>query len=299
MIAVKKEIRSEEVRLDSQHVLFVEGTDRNSVDPNVLYELFESNIQIEPLGPSFWVRSVAEALYTHHPTYYFLIDRDHQNDDFIERCWRNFPDPDTHNLLIWRWREIENYFLVPDYLCQSRYCQVSQGELEQKILQFANERLFLDVANQVITSIREELKRTWIEHFSNPAQFSSKEEALEKLKDANEFDQHRTDVTQKVSVNEIELRFHDYLNGMTGAQSQLVLGHGNWLEMIKGKKVLAKVVNSGDVNVPTTDRKALQGRAKLNEVVKDLLRKDESIQPNDFVILKQLINERINRMSRG
>ena len=86
---------------------------------------------------------------------------------------------------------------------------------------------------------------------------------------------------------------------MTGAQSQLVLRHGNWLEMIKGKKVLAKVVNSGDFNVPTTDRKALQGRAKLNEVVKDLLRKDESIQPNDFVILKQLINERINRMSRG
>lgn len=180
MIAVKKGIRAEEVRLGSQHVLFVEGRDTDAVDPKVLNEFFEDRIRIETLGPSFSVRSVAEALFIHHPTYYFLIDRDHHDGDFIERCWKNFPDPGTHNLLVWRRREIENYFLEPAYLFQSQYCQVSQDELKRKVLQFANERLFLDVANLVITSIREELKKTWIKHFSNPVEFPSPPKSLEK-----------------------------------------------------------------------------------------------------------------------
>lgn len=294
MIAVKKGIRATEVRFSRQHVLFVEGRDKEAIDPKVLDEFFEGNIQIEPLGPSFSVRSVAEALYTHHPTYYFLIDRDHYDDAFIERCWKNFPNPDTHNLLVWRRREIENYFLEPAYLFQSRYCKVSQGELEKKILQFTNERLFLDVANYVITSIREELKRTWIEHFSNPAEFSSKEKALLKLKNATEFDQYRTKVAQKVSTDEVERRFHKYLDEMTGDEARLVLGQGKWLDMIKGKKVLAQVVSSGDFQVLTTDGTPLDGRAKINEVVKDILRKDVSIQPEDFLILKQLINARLS-----
>ena len=293
MIAVKKGIRSTEVRFSRQHVLFVEGRDRDSVDPTVLDEFIDGNIQIEPLGPSFSVRSVAEALYPHHPTYYFLIDRDHHDDDFIESCWKNFPNPDTHNLLIWRRREIENYFLEPAYLFQSQYCKVSQSELEKKILQFANERLFLDVTNYVITSIREELKRTWIEHFSNPADFSSKESALLELKKATEFDQYRTKVAQKVSIDEMERRFHKFLDDMTGAEPRLVQGQGKWPDMIKGKKVLAQVIHSGDFQVITTDGTPLNGRAKINAVVKDMLRKDVSIQPEDFLNLKQLISTRI------
>lgn len=63
MINVTTGIRAEEVRLQGQHVLFVEG-------------------------------------------------RDHHKHDFVEGCWKNFPDPDTDHLLVWRCREIENYFLA-------------------------------------------------------------------------------------------------------------------------------------------------------------------------------------------
>ncbi len=52
MISVKTGIRAEEVRLQSQHVLFVEGKDRNSVDPNVLGVLFDWNIKIGGFGLS-------------------------------------------------------------------------------------------------------------------------------------------------------------------------------------------------------------------------------------------------------
>ena len=297
MLSIRTGIRPEEVSHQAQHVLFVEGNDANASDPTVLKELFDPPLRIEPLGASFSVKSVAEALYPYHETYYFLIDRDHHDNDFINRCWRNFPDPDTHNLLIWRRREIENYFLEPDYLVQSQYCQRKKDYLEQQILQFANKRLFLDAANHVVISIREDLKTTWIKPFSNPDVFSTKDAALEKLKRTNEFEQHRTNVEKKVSTEEIESRFCKCLEEMTQGQEQLAFGQGDWLDMMRGKRVLAQVINSGSFQVKTSDGTALQGREKINEVVKDLLRQAEDIQPVDFVELKRLITRRIDEMN--
>jgi hypothetical protein len=67
---------------------------------------------------------VAHALYQYHHDYYFLIDRDHHNDEEIEQYWEKFPDESTDNPLIWRRREIENYFLIPEYLilCSEHLC---------------------------------------------------------------------------------------------------------------------------------------------------------------------------------
>lgn len=286
-------IRSEEVRLQGQHVLFVEGSDGESVDPKVLNELFSNGIRIEPLGPSFSVRSVAEALQPYHPTYYFLIDRDHYDDSFIDKCWSNFPNPATNNLLVWRRREIENYFLDPEYLLQSRFCKVSRISLENSILQFANDRLFLDIANHVIIHIREELKENWIQKFTNPAEFSTKQDALQKLQEANEFGQYSKKVQKKVSPIVLERRFSEFLERMTGGREQLSFGVGEWLDLIQGKKVFNQVVNSACFRVPTARAGAtvLSRRKKMNEIVKDLLRKD--YQPEDFAKLKNLITARI------
>ena len=297
MINVTTGIRAEEVRLQGQHVLFVEGRDQDSVDPKVLNALFSGGLRIEPLGPSFSVRSVAEALHPYHPTYYFLIDRDHHEHDFVERCWRNFPDPDTDNLLVWRRREIENYFLEPQYLVRSKYCRVSEERLGERILHFANRRLFLDIANHVVISIREELKRNWIKKFNNPEDFPTGDDALLKLKQANAFDQHRANVSNKVSTEEVERRFADFLGRMTGGQDEIAFGAGEWLHLIQGKNVLAQVVNSACFQVVTTDRKKLRGQEKLNEIVKDLLVKDAAVQPDDFMALKGLIDRRVNRSS--
>lgn len=274
MVRVKRNIRAEEVRHQAQHVLFVEGKDKNSVDPKVLKELFDTgNIRIEPLGASYSVRSVAEALYSYHPTYYFLIDRDHHNNEFVEQCWNNFPDPDKNNLLVWKKREIENYFLDPAYLSQSSYCEVSQQEIENRILTCARNRLFLDTANYVVISIREELKRNWINKFSNPADFSSKDEALERLINANEFQEHKANVEQKVSRGQIEQRFNQVIEEMMGNSNTLTFNDGEWIDMIQGKKVLSQIINSGCFKVESTDGSNLKGRDKLNAVIKDLLKK--------------------------
>ena len=36
---------------------------------------------------------VAQALHEHHPHYYFIIDRDHQEDEIVESSWRELSRP--------------------------------------------------------------------------------------------------------------------------------------------------------------------------------------------------------------
>ena len=284
MIAVKLRNRPEEVRLGGQHVLFVEGRDENSLDPKVLKNLLPDELRIQPLGPSFSVQSVAQALHKHHPTYYFLIDRDHHDDEFVDRCWKNFPDPTADNLLVWRRREIENYFLDASYLCCSEFCRTSESELSESIVQYARERVYLDVANEVIVSLREELKRNWVNLFRDVRSFSTKKSALAKLREANEFDRHHTKVSRLLSFDEIEDRFLRFLEIMTGGQRKVATGEGKWLHRIRGKKVLNQVVHSSHFRV-----RDLTGTDKLNVIIRGLL--DENIDhiPRDFITLRDLM----------
>ncbi len=293
MVNIRTGIRSEEVRHDGQHVLFVEGGDENSIDPKVLNVLFSGALRIEPIGPAFRIRAVAEALSRYHPTYYFLIDRDHHKDSEVDRSWKEFPNPDNHNLLIWRRRELENYFLDPTYLVCSKFCRVDVQVLGDMILRLANERLFLDVANWVVVSIREELKRNWIKLFRNPAEFTSKEEALCKLKTTAEFTKHVREVRRQCSSKEIEKRFEKCLDMMTGGRKELVVGQGRWHELIRGKRVLTQVVNSTCFEVKATSGESLVGRKKLFEVVEELLKNGGGGRPEDFDILQKLVGERV------
>ena len=294
MIEATTGIRPEEIRQSGQHVLFVEGRGSESFDIMVLGELFEDKISIEPLGPSYSVKSVAEALHPFHQSYYFIIDRDHHHDDsYISNCWDNFPNPDTHNLLIWKQREIENYFLEPEYLVHSNFLGVSKKALEDKIRQFCQDRLYLDAANYVVVSIREELKKNWIHVFKNPADFNTRDNALAKLKSTGEYKAFRKDVSEKIDPDKIEQRFNEFLQKMTDGTDPLEYGNGRWLEMIQGKKVFSQVVNSNCFRVENAVGNLLHGQEKINQVVKNLLRKEVTIQPDDFRKLKVLIKDRI------
>lgn len=297
MISAKPGIRPEEVRLRVEHTLYVEGSDSNSVDPKALDVLFGGKLRIRPLGAAYSIKSVAQALYQHHPNYYFLIDRDHYDDDFVESCWEGFPNPETQNLLVWRRREIENYFLDPEYLAISNFCSQPEDHLRNKILQFANQRVFLDAANHVIISIREELKNSWIEKFSDISDFSTADRALLKLKEVKEFDKHSADVCHKVSFPEIERHFIDVLREMTGGQDEITFGAGKWIHLIQGKKVLNQIIHSELFRVGKSGGGTLLGREKMNAIVKDLLQKDSANMPPDFIALKGLIESRISASS--
>jgi hydroxyethylthiazole kinase-like sugar kinase family protein len=102
-----------------------------------------------------------------------------------------------------------------------------------------------------------------------------------------------SDVNKKISAAELETRFNNFLDLMTGGQDTLSFGSGLWLNMIQGKKVLSQIINSGCFRVETTGGATLSGKEKINAVIKDLLRKQDDILPDDFKKLKKVINKRL------
>ncbi|MCY3626429.1 MAG: hypothetical protein OXG88_02175 [Gammaproteobacteria bacterium] len=287
----KSDIRPDEINHQSKHRLYVEG-DEDSFDYFALNILFENKLSIKPLGPVFYLKSAAEAFYRDHPNYYYLVDRDHHDDKFIQDCWDNFRTQKKHNLIVWKRREIENYFIEPDYLINSEYCKVSKKELKRKILELSKTRLFLDAANYVVIAVREELKQNWIQKFSNLEEFPNEDAALEKLTTAIEFKNQASKVSEKVSTNYLKERFNKHLHLMTGGQKNISFGTGSWLNLIEGKNVLSQIINTS-FGVPVVDGTQLSIKEKRNLIIWDLLKVKKNF-PSDFIELKQLIQARLN-----
>jgi hypothetical protein len=258
-------VGTDEIWQRARHVLFVEGKDANAIDPMILEILFEDMIEeyrfwVKPMGASYHVKSVAEALHKHHPNYYFLIDRDHHHDDkFIEKCWKNFPDPTTDNLLVWFRRELENYFLIPDYLVKSQYITVSEDELRQHIRETFQERLYLETVNHVIVYIREELKNKWIELFEKPSEFRTKDEAIAKLVNLPAFTVPMTKMTHLSSQDKLKDLFDEFIELFTDDKKTLEFGCGQWHQLMRGKKVLPRIINRC-FQVKDAQGKFLQGK---------------------------------------
>ncbi len=292
MVEIRRSPRQEEIRQSARHTLFVEGKDENSLDRRILEILLGNRIRVESLGPSFHIQSVAEALYKHHPDYYFLIDRDHHNDQFINDVWVKFPDPSTSNLLVWPRRELENYFLIPEYLLLSEHLRVKEEKLREFILQYCQERLYIDTANQVILTIREDFKKNWIRLFTHIEDFTTKDVAIQKLLKASEFDIFKKKVSNALRKNAIECKFEQIFKTLTGGIDPLEYNHGRWLELLKGKAILAKIMNRC-FTIKDLSGNILQGQVKLYEITKDLVSKPFEYQPDDFQRLHKIITDRI------
>lgn len=169
--------RPEEIRQSARHVLFVEGASDTAFDPVILRRLVPF-VDARPMGPSSNIRAAADAMHRHHPDYYFLIDRDHHGDETVEKSWERFPDPEYSNILIWRKRELENYFLDAQYLAKSQFVVSTIDEIEAVVLKLCQARLYLEAANRVVIALREEAKKKWIEVFPYSDEFLSKDGAL-------------------------------------------------------------------------------------------------------------------------
>ena len=277
----------EEVRFGAQSALFVEGR----IDEDVVNTLVGDQIAVKIFGSSYSIHNAAQALRDNHPFYYFLIDRDcHHDDEFVQKSWDNFLVSEKHNLLVWHKRELENYFLDPEFLSQSAYRDKSQN-LEQEIVKQVSKRLYMDAANYVIISIREELKETWINKFSSESKFATEEEALSQLTSAEEFKNHLSTVSGKVSPDELKSRFNCFLKKMTGGQKPINFGEGAWIDMIEGKEVLNSVINSTCFKVKSKEGKLLDGEEKRYRVIMELLKGGHTI-PSDFEKLRELIRNR-------
>jgi hypothetical protein len=288
---VKTEVRSGEIR--RVHTLFVEGTyPEEGIDPVILKELFDERVQVYSLGGAHHIESAAQALSKHHPDYYFLIDRDHRDDEFVDNCWNNFPHPEKANLLVWRKREIENYFIDPDYLSKSNYLK-KNADIASEIRKFCNHRLFLDIVNRVIVSIREDHKSEWIKCWSNPSEFKNYEEAEAKLVSMNQFHDHACRVTENVQDSKLKGMLRQEYERFSGNEYPLQYGKGDWLNLVSGKEILNQAITQC-FDVKDQRGNTLQGKDKSKEVVRQLIRLGASEQPQDFQDLRKLIMSRIS-----
>lgn len=289
MVETKRGVEADAFRRNAEHTLFVEGHNDEAIDPIVLSHLLKGiPLRIRPMGPSSHIRSVAEALHWHHPHYYFLVDRDHHDDHIVEKCWQDFPLESASNLLIWRRRELENYFLIPEYICKSKYIKCSYAELQERIIQEARKRIFLDAANLVIIGLREELKKSWIEVFSDIRYFNTREHALEQLLTDNRIPQKISNVGRQLHRDAIEQRFDEIVAELFGGNDTLQYDYGSWLERVSGKDLLKIIVNTCFQVKPAAQ--ILQGKEALLEFVKDLLKRPLLDQPSDFQELHRLVS---------
>lgn len=281
-------VRAEEVRQAARFTLFVEGSE-DGIDPTVLGELLGTLIDVRALGGAEGIEAAARALHAHHPDYYFLVDRDHRESSYVERTWRRFPDPAQSNLLIWRRRELENYFIEPGYLSQCPYCLLSEEELTVRVLREASARLPLDAANLTIARIREKLRTKWIDFLRDPASYPTVEAARDLLGRLGEFTAKKRSTAQVLRLDRILRRFDDIVAAMTGGEAALEPGRGRWLELLNGKPIFRAVVHGGQFEAIATDGRRLDGRDLEREVVRSLLGLADAHQPVDFVAVRQMI----------
>lgn len=293
---VRSSVPSEAVNQTAAHVLFVEGSGQNAIDPRAITRLLrDTDIAVKALGPSFSVKSAAQALHQHHPNYYFVIDRDHHDDEAVNKAWANFPDPATYNLLIWKKRELENYFLDPEYLSQSIFLtKCKPADMIKRLLKLASERIFFDIANQTIARLRELQKAKWIEDFTNPANFPTAAKAIDQLKSCATLGTRAGVVAGQLEFSNVEQTFleleAEYLDGAAKPQ----LGKGLWLDKMRGKPMFSVLVNECFV-VKDTDENVLTGSESVSLVAEELLQLDLARQPIDFQELHKLISSRIRK----
>lgn len=294
MVTVRTGASPQDVLQGAKHVLFVEGT-KDGLDVAVLDKLLSPKLRVEPLGPSFSVRSVATALRQFHPEYWFVIDRDDWDDESVEASWRHFPDPAHDNLLIWRKKELESYFLEPDWACRSRYLALSAScdALKAWLAAEADHLLLLEAANRVLVKAR-----NFIKHGHAPLltvgeiEGCTKEQVILKLLDSPMLGELAASMAIELSEARVRNAFEDQVQLLSGGCLPLVWGMGRWRDLVSGKRLFRSMVNRW-FEVPDLQKggkSRLTGRDAERAVAVDLLLHHPDVMPADFSELKTALD---------
>jgi hypothetical protein len=293
---LQRGINATQVNQNARHKLFVEGKDNQEIDPIVIKELLDNNnltaVGVSTMGACDNVRSAAQALIKEYPSYYFLIDRDDQNQENIDKSWQDFPNPDKYNMLIWHKRELENYFIDPDYINQSIYLKPGI-DIQKSILDECNLRLFLDAANLTLYSISRELRRPLpIPHFKNPAEFKDKDAGILKLDGLSAMSEKQASVATVLEQDTVKNRYSEFIEELSGGTTPLRYGLGSWLERMSGKEVFRVLANQC-FEVKDLEGNLVKGKEQNKIIAKGLVKLPIQEQPQDFQNLVKLLHNKV------
>jgi len=294
---LQRGVNATQVNQDAQHKLFVEGKDNQEIDPIVIKELLDNNdltaVGVSTMGGCDNVRSTAQALINEYPSYYFLIDRDDQDQETVNKSWQNFPNPDEYNMLIWHKRELENYFIDPDYLKKSTYLK-SEINIRQSILDECNLRVFLNAANLTLYSIKRELRKPLpIRHFKNPDEFRDQNAGTLKLEGlAEAMDDRKMSVTTVLEKNAVNQQYIEFIQELSGGTIPLQYGSGSWLDRMSGKEIFGVIANQC-FEVRSLAGNLVTGKEKNKIIAKELTKLSLEEQPSDFQELIRLLKNKV------
>ncbi len=293
MIAVQTGASPDSVRTGAEPIVWVEGETAEDGTPSIDVAVIDRLLQDTPprvqgLGKSSGIRAAAGALHAYHPHYYFVIDRDHFDDKTVEKTWDNFPDPKQNNLLIWRRRTIENYFLEAEFLDCSRF-RKRDVDIAYQLETIAAKHVFMDIANAVILKIRETLKAEWITLFRNPDPFTSKDRAFDGLRQRTEWAEKRkaaNDLLDETTLSDLFERSHDLFMGSLDRPRH---GDGRWRDLMAGKPLYNHLVNAA-FDVVDRSGNAVRGRDAQHAVAIDLIAGGDCL-PDDFIRFRRFIED--------
>lgn len=294
-------VNATQVLQTAQHKLFVEGKDNQEFDVAVIRELLITNeltaIGVEAMGGCDNVRSAAQALIYQHPSYYFLIDRDDQDQTTVDESWNKFPDLSAYNMLIWHKRELENYFIDPDYLEKSEYLKPKpKTKVRQRILMECQQRLFLDAANLTLLRISRELQKPLIDkHFKTKEKFVDKDAGIQQLTQCFQtIDTRKTELVTVLEENNVKKIYSDFVEELSGGLPQLEYGSGTWLNRMSGKEVFHVIANDC-FQVKSASGEILTGTQQNSQIAKQLVRLPLVQQPTDFQDIVSSLKQRTGR----
>ena len=277
--------------------LYVEGSE-TSLDTSILDALFRKcPVHIRAIGSCNSVESVAQAFAKEEPKSFFLIDRDHYHKE-KDLDWNRFQTGET-NLLIWQKKELENYFIDPDFLIRSEFLRegATLEQLRSQVLGRSQKRLYLDVANYVIVSMRESMKENWINILTNPNDCPDVKTALVRILHHQSLEIIKQRVNKITLESEVESRFHSYLHEMTGDSETLQYDKGKWLDMVSGKSILEELMNNSGLFQNSRNGEQWVGRERMIDIARFLISEvNENHFPQDFTKLKRLVLQRARQL---
>jgi hypothetical protein len=293
---LQRGVSATQVLQNAKHKLFVEGSDNQEIDAVVIKELLDNNeltaIDVQTMGGCDNVRSAAQALIHQHSSYYFLIDRDDQDQATVDQSWLKFPDPNAYNMLIWHKRELENYFIDPDYLRKSSFLK-SNVDVDQRILKECNHRLFLDAANLTLYALSRKLRvMLAIKHFADPFKFQNKNDGILQLEQLSKLADKKTEFANILENDAIKSIYSDFVDELSGGVLPLQYSSGTWLERMSGKEVF-RVIANDCFHVTDAANVLLTGKEQNKQIAKELVKLPLAQQPTDFQAIVSSLKQRI------
>jgi hypothetical protein len=156
----------------------------------------------------------------------------------------------------------------------------------------AQKRVYLEVANAVLTRVRESAKVKWIELFDRADDFRTRDDALRQLTGGPEYTDWANRMRGQISEALLTEHFEATLALFTGGVEKLEVERGQWMNRMGGKELLRALVNAC-FKIRSESGELVQGKKAVRAIARELLALPSDQQPADFRQLYALISARL------